>query len=105
MFAAIDAIFLHRDRIADPASSLVFHDHQPSLAESHPLHAFIQWPNRQAGRRRDFSSAHTSLQATVQVLAVCQVVHAAAHVKPFDSRLQQGNNPRWRNSMQRVLLV
>lgn len=65
MFAAIDSIVLHCDRIADEASSLVFHDHQPSLAESHPLHAFIQWPNRQAGRGRDFSSAHTSLQAMV----------------------------------------
>ena len=65
MFAAIDAIVLHCDRIADPASSLVFHDHQLSLAEIHPLHALIQWPNRQAGRGRDFSSAHTSIQAVV----------------------------------------
>ena len=61
MFSAVDAVLARCNSISD--ANLVFAAHQPALAESHPLHTFIQWPDRQAGRGRDFSSAHTSLLA------------------------------------------
>ena len=61
MLSAVDAVLARCNSISD--ANLVFSDHQPTLAESHPLHTFIQWPDRQAGRGRDFSSAHTSLLA------------------------------------------
>ena len=61
MLSAVNAVLVRCNSISD--ANLVFSDHQPTLAESHPLHAFSQWPHREAGRGRDFSSAHTSLFA------------------------------------------
>ena len=51
MFSVVDAVLARCNSISD--ANLVLADHQPTLAESHPIHTFMQCPDRQAGRGPD----------------------------------------------------